>query len=832
MSSFSQFGGTPSFHTPGGTPGGVGTPSNNMFGSMRGSMGGSMLSQVEDMPDGIMGTSTSMQQITDGFRRVLVYSTEPGAAPKYTSLIRDAVTLGEKSYILDLTDVRSVAPHLYTSIRVWPEDVLPVVDALATEVAKKALKAHALRDYQEGMGHREGGAPAGAESTQEDSLQMGLGMPGTPGGTQQDSVLGSTVGADPAGALPPALQRALESDLEEYQMTTLVCGLAEEHTPCLRTLGPESIGTLISVKGMVTKVSPIMPELMVATFVCGKCNNHRQVQVAFGRVTMPTQCGRCQTRRSFYLEHNLSVFADRQIIRLQEAPDEVAPGETPATVTLEAHWGLVGKNKPGDRVEITGIYRCRSIRVNPNRRSLRAVYANYIDLVHTHLVDAKGSGTETIVDQNILDEQVRELSQRPDIYNVLTRSLAPSIFGLTDPKRGLLLQLLGGVSKGDKDRGSGGQGSGEIGTRRRGELNVLLIGDPGTAKSQLLRYVHELSPRGVYTSGKGSSAVGLTAYVTRDADTGEIVLESGALVLSDGGVCCIDELDKMEEGTRTILHEALEQQTISIAKAGIVTTLNARTAVLAAANPVMSRYDPRKSVVENLDLPPTLLSRFDLIYLILDTPSKESDRKLAMHLCGLYRPKPKQAIDEKLDRKVLAAYIKAARDINPRLTEQATRMLVDSYVQLRSAGISSRTVSATPRQLESLIRLSEASARVRLSQTVSEDDVREALRLVQVALRHSCTDPETGRIDLDILSTGVSRHDRAQRAALAKEVNQFLAKTQGDSVRVMEILTALNNQRTGAGTLEIKDVNDAIDYLVGEGDLTRQHDRVVKTLNY
>jgi DNA replication licensing factor MCM4 len=369
------------------------------------------------------------------------------------------------------------------------------------------------------------------------------------------------------------------------------------------------------------------------------------------------------------------------------------------------------------------------------------------------------------------------MSSDPHLYSHLAASLAPSIWEMEDVKKGVLLQLFGGCVK---DFGKEG--------KMRGEVNILLVGDPGVAKSQLLSYVHKLSSRGIYTSGKGSSAVGLTASIGKDPETREPVLESGALVLSDRGVCCIDEFDKMSETTRVILHEVMEQQTVSIAKAGIIATLNARTSILAAANPIESRYNPKLSIVENLQLPPTLLSRFDLIYLLLDQENPESDAQLAAHLVSLY-----EDAEEKQKRKTqeaaaasselaaggagnaplgavystsqVAEYISYARAYcTPRITDEARAVIVAGYVEMRKLGLrggngGKKTITATTRQLESIIRLSEAHARMRLSRTVDPQDVNEALRLIKVATQTAAIDPRTGQIDMSRLITGHSAEE-------------------------------------------------------------------------
>ena len=534
----------------------------------------------------------------------------------------------------------------------------------------------------------------------------------------------------PQNCIPPSLTRRYE---------VLVIPRTHSKNLRMRQISSPNIGGLVSFRGIVTQVTDVRPMMTVATYLNDEDGNEYFQEVT-GKsfnpmVSMPNGVEGFAIKMDLQLQVRGSKFVKYQEARVQENPDEVPHGSTPRTITVQFRGPLARSVKAGDSVTISGIFLPQPL--TGKRAVMRSSLLTSTYLHATHVVQSKISYQEMALNDDLRDA-IEELTAEGDTYTRLASSIAPEIYGHEDVKKALLLAMVGGTTRTLPD-----------GMKLRGDIHACLMGDPGVAKSQLLRYVSYVSPRAVYTSGKGSSGVGLTAAVVKDPTTNEMCLEGGALVMADKGICCIDEFDKMEEADRTSIHEVMEQQTVSIAKAGITTTLNTRTTVLAAANPAFGRYDIRRSPAENINLPAALLSRFDLLWLILDRPSPEADLSLAQHVLRVHkdgRAPERESGSTALSADMLRAYIAAAKQYDPYVPAALSEYCASVYAELRAEEAASDVphTYTTARTLLSILRLSQALARLRFSEEVEQTDVDEALRLMKMskASLYDESDPE------------------------------------------------------------------------------------------
>ncbi|KAI3316871.1 MCM2/3/5 family protein [Xylariaceae sp. AK1471] len=526
------------------------------------------------------------------------------------------------------------------------------------------------------------------------------------------------------------------AEIPEHQL--LLHSTAEDVS--IRNLDSETIARLVRVSGIVIGASVMSSKATELHIQCRNCLHTQQISVigGFTGVTLPRQCGRQRVPNDsaekcpldpYFVIHEKSKFVDQQIIKLQEAPDQVPVGELPRHVLISADRYLTNRVVPGSRCTIMGIFSIYQSKGSKNSKTGGAVAIRtpYLRTVGIQTdMDSTAKGNAVFSEEE--EQEFLELSRRPDLYQVMADCIAPSIYGNRDIKKAILCLLLGGSKKILPD-----------GMKLRGDINVLLLGDPGTAKSQLLKFVEKAAPISIYTSGKGSSAAGLTASVQRDHSTREFYLEGGAMVLADGGVVCIDEFDKMRDEDRVAIHEAMEQQTISIAKAGITTILNARTSVLAAANPIFGRYDDMKTPGENIDFQTTILSRFDMIFIVRDEHTRDKDERIAKHVMGIHMGG--RGIEEQVEGEVpvekMRRYLSYCKSrCAPRLSPEAAEKLSSHFVSIRkqvhASEIEANTRSSIPitvRQLEAIVRITEALAKLTLSPVATEQHVDEAIRL-------------------------------------------------------------------------------------------------------
>jgi len=601
-----------------------------------------------------------------------------------------------------------------------------------------------------------------------------------------------------------------------------VTNLPDSNKIIIRKIRSSHLGKFMSIEGLVKKRTEVRPKLQVAAFQCQKCGAVIRVEQEEDILKEPSECyedqGGCGRVSSFKLISSLSKFIDSQKIEIQENPEGLRGGSQPERISVYLEDDLVGEIAPGDRVIANGIL-----------HSLQRRRGTYRLTAFAKAMDARSVETQELAFEEVEispedEEEILKISKDPKIYEKMRKSIAPTIFSMDVEKDALILQLFGGTAKEMPD-----------GTRIRGDIHALFVGDPGTAKSQLLTYISKLSPRSVYASGKASSAAGLTAAAVRDEfGEGQWTLEAGALVLADMGIACIDEIDKMADQDRSSLHQAMEQQEISVAKAGINATLKSRCAILAAANPKLGRFDEFIPMHEQINMPPALISRFDLIFSILDRPDRTRDTDLASHILLTHKAgqvnesirrskKSRFSIKEKdelmkivepvFNPDFLRKYVAyAKRNVFPVMTDDASNLIKNYYVDYRNQ--SEETVTFTPRQLEAFVRLAEASARIRLSDSVKIEDAKRAIYIIEQYLRRVGMDKETGKIDIDIIATGIS-HSQHDRMRNIMDIIQRLSNEskdgnadRGDIVREGEI-----------SGLESGKVEEALDRLKRNGQI-------------
>ncbi len=614
---------------------------------------------------------------------------------------------------------------------------------------------------------------------------------------------------DPEAMLPEIDKAASGAiDLPEGRMkfTVRFKNLPEQNTIRIRSLRSEHIGKFVSVDGVVKRASEVKPRIDTAEFEC-ECGNKISVEQKEQLLSYPRGCDMCGNKRGFRLVDK-KLFDSRWIV--VEEPFEIASGEKPGQVSIYLRDDLTTpemqrKCDPGNRIKVTGVIKELPKKTKGGAKMVQSdifMEANHAEPAEIEWEDVEISGKD--------EEQIKALASDPEVYKKIVASVAPSIYGMEDVKEAILLQMMGGVQQKLPD-----------GTKVRGDIHILLLGDPAVAKSQLLKMVSQLIPRGKYVSGKGASGAGLTATVFKDEELmGGWVLEAGAMVLCHRGVLAIDEFDKMSRDDQVAMHEALEQQTISIAKASIIATLPAQVSVLAGANPKFSRFDIYRPLIEQTDIPDTLLSRFDLKFALRDVPDKEKDERIASHILEsrLNPELRKPEISPEFLRKFIA-YMR--QNCRPKMTKEAVENIKNFYVTMRGMYSGEDTVAITLRQNEAMLRLAEASAKVRLGQTVEKQDAERAIRIMKSSLQQFGYDYETGKIDID--RTEGTPSSQRSKIRILMDVIEGLEKKIGKQIPKEDIIAEAEEQG-------LKGVDEMIQKMKREGMLFEPKVNVIQKL--
>jgi len=593
---------------------------------------------------------------------------------------------------------------------------------------------------------------------------------------------------DPENVLKTAREAISNMDLPgEKKIEPRFKNLPERFNIRIRNLRSEHIGKFVCLDGVVRRASEVKPEVSVAIYQCPECGNKMEVEQKERFLTPPVRCDNPECgRKGGFVLIDRKLFDARWIFI--EEPFEIITGERPGEVSVYLKEDLTTpeiqrKTDPGNRLKVTGI-------VKEIKRTRRGKLRTQMDIyVEANYVEPTEIEWEEVIITPEDEKKIKELAKDPEIYNKLVASIAPSIYGMDKIKEAIALQLFGGVPHNLPDK-----------TRIRGDIHILLIGDPSTGKSQLLKLISSIIPRGKYVAGRGTTAAGLTATVVKDEEFGGgWMLEAGAMVLANKGVLACDEFDKISKEDQVAMHEALEQQQISVAKASIVATLPAQVSVLAGANPKFFRFDPYRPIVEQVDIPDTILSRFDLKFALRDVPDKEKDEKLATHILET-RLKPSR-VEPLISPEFLRKYIAYARkNCKPEMTREAAEKLKKFYLDMRGLYTGEDTVAITLRQNEALMRLAEAAAKIRLSDKVEVQDAEKAIDIMRFSIQQLGYDYETGKIDID-RTEGVPASQRSKIHAIL-DIIDMLEKKIGKPVPKEEIIAAAEDQGIKAGTAE------------------------------